>query len=201
MTWIVVIITLLIFVFFVFRDAAQRKRRDSIGTELVNLLGKKRFDELEERLSDKDVIQLIPEYNRSMLRFNAAILNADQIKADEIFQHMKNVEMNELQKAAFYMQAFGYYLRNKKTMNCKYCLMQINSLHGFDKEKENTAAVYRILIEQKDDDLNMMLKKMNSGNSEERINTALLLSTIYSNRQEQDLADMYAKIAEMEMNK
>ncbi len=163
-------------------ESHYRKEASVFENELVQHLSAGEYKEFDSLIQSTQAERYLKEFNRSFLLLSEAIMQDNQVKTDEVFDHLMKTKLNSKQTAAVCSRALPYLIIVKDNKRCRLCGDKINSLNGFDELKKSSARTIRIIVNHKTDYLDDLLKEEDALSGEAKALNKMLIAEIYINQ-------------------
>lgn len=194
-TIILIIIAVVTFGFNLYLNHNKNKILD----ELSRLIAQKKFKEYESRLDSPEVQRYFPSFNLKYMRLSAAVLQGhhDQIKKG--YLSLLEEKMTEKQKNEVYIKGFNYFLSVEDYEMCEKFHDLVMTLKNQNAKRE-IERVYDIMVLKGDKYLDALLDENEKMDERARGINEYLISLIYENQGNIELAKKYKKLSEKHMD-
>jgi|GEM_PF-5734707 len=192
-TWIAAIVVITII--SVLSAFYVKQEQEKISDQLTKMLLNKQYAEFDKMVESSKVKRYIEPFNLDFLKLNAAMMldNAQQVHHQ--FDYILSKSLTEKQLYSVCIRTMDWCIANDDKKYCGKCLNQINRLKGYEKTKELTAVIYRVVIEQKSTDLNDLLNKADQLPNQQRVIYEYLISMIYEQLGNKEASKKYCELA------
>lgn len=183
-------------VFMAAMDLRNRYRLKKYSNQLTELLLKGRYEEFC-RLSEMEQVQKsIPAFNLDYMRLNAAIMNDDDKRTDQLFAKFRKLSLPDSCKQLVYMRCLGYYLSKDDQKKIMQSVAEIHELNGYEETKKQADMAVRIVRDKSSQDLEDLLNRLNDSQNRQKAMDALLVSMIYANEGDEENSRKYRSLAD-----
>lgn len=167
--------------------------------KLLKLLEEGKFDEYYNILEAPLTKFHYPAFNRTFMRLNGLIIQKRYRQVDETFQELLAGKATAQQRHDLVLKAFDYYIgrKNKRMVN-----QLMSEIAGWDDEKTLRACerLRDILLLDKSNHIEEMeeeLERLGPGSARQQ--QLILIAAQYKNKGDDENADKYRTMAELEM--
>lgn len=173
-------------------------KRSNYNKRLTKALQTKDFKKFDEIINEKFIKHCFDEFTINYMKLNKAFATANNNEILSILNTFENMKLNEMKKVYIYNNAFMYFVVKKDKTNAKKYLAKFEQLE--DKTLfERGQIYYDVQLEKSDKYLDQLLKEYEEAKSkEEKLSAALLISTIYKNKNDNVNFKKFQEIIEKE---
>lgn len=139
-----------------------------------------------------------PYFNRLYMKMNAYMMMPDYKKVEETFDELLSLRLNKKQNLDVSVKAFYYYIDENKKGKCKELLERIKSL-GEDAVYDECKMMYDILLCDKSDYIDSMLKQLDQAEGWNKGMICYMLAVQYHNRKDKEKEKEYLDMASEEL--
>lgn len=189
-----IVIVAAVLVFTVFMEV---KKRTTV-TKLENYLRQGDFEGYLKLVDKPFTSVLYPKYNVLYMRLTATIALGDTEQTAHALEEMSTLKMNDEQKLALAMKAFGFYVDNADKRNAKKALSYIEKHGGEDAARINRRT-YDILLKKSSAYIDEMEKALEDATVTEEVMLCQLIAVQYENRGDHARAAEYQQRVERVM--
>lgn len=155
----------------------------------------RKFEEYNQLRNQWYTLYLFKAFNLKFMDLNAAILQGNQDEIKKRINELEKIRMNRKQKNLVYSRVFYYYiLTQEKEQAQKYYYLLCNGQE--ENMPKDILIFYNTFIEEESKYLEEVLDLLKTCDMDQRADLESLLSKIYENKGELELADQYRIEAE-----
>ena len=171
-----------------------------ISNNLILLITKKKYDELYESLENTKKIKYIPEFNRYYLGMNAGILQNNNEKVNMYFDLLLECNLKEEESKTVFMRGLQYFVAMSDKARCKICCENLQKSEMDSETKMYLNRIYDVMVLDKVDSLNELLKEIDNDNSSEVFTNEFLVSAIYKHLGNKEKEKQYKELAQKHLS-
>lgn len=176
-------------------------KRSSYNKQLSKALQNKDYKKFDEIINSKFIKYCFDSFTINYMKLNKAFSLGDNKEILNILDSFESIKMNQMKKIYIYNNAFMYFVVKKDKVNAKKYLDKFESLD--DKTLfERGKIYYDVQLEKSDKYLDQLLQEYEQAQSkQEKLSAALLISTIYKNKNDNVNFKKFQEIVEKENKK
>lgn len=152
------------------------------------------------KVADSFLVKLLfPRYNIEYLKLNAYILDGNESKITEQFDHLMSARKNKAQSEDITMKAFNYYVGVEDKVKCKELIETINTFTN-ERMVQEANIMYDVFILKQGNHIDEMLESLETLNDAQKGVNEYLLSVQYENIGDKENAKKYEKLSKKHLN-
>ena len=195
-TLVLIVLTIMVIGLQINRSIQCQK----ISENLVMLIAKKKYDEVYESLDSNKVKRYIPAFNRYFLGMNAGIIQDNKEKVNKYFDMLLDRNLKVAESETVFMRGLEYFIEISDKDRCKICCENLQKSEMDSETKMYLNRIYDVMVLDKVDSLNELLKEIDNDNSSEVFTNEFLVSAIYKHLGNKEKEKKYKELAQKHLS-